>query len=215
MPRSHFFVLQRKSVQAGVQNCNGLPSVCGCCQLGDGGCRRESLGELPSTPRFWKCYVDDTFTAFPKTLITSFLDHLNGIEPSITFTVEEERDRQLAFLDVLLCTEDDSTICTSVYCKATHTNQYLFFKSYHLTARKVAVVRTLMTRAENLSSLGVDQTEEEKYVTDALRGNEYPLASSRSTPSPAEGVRKWRLRDQRQPSHYPILGGNLMQSDVS
>ena len=31
-----------------------------------------------------------------------------------------------------------------------------------------------MTRAENLSSLGVERTEEEKHVTDALRGNDYP-----------------------------------------
>ena len=41
-------------------------------------------------------------------------------------------------------------------------------------AHKAAVVRTLMTRAENLSSLGVERTEEEKHVTDALRGNDYP-----------------------------------------
>ena len=40
-------------------------------------------------------------------------------------------------------------------------------------AHKVAVVRTLMTRAENLSSSGVLWTEEEKHVTDALRGNDY------------------------------------------
>ena len=132
----------------------------------------RALKSFPS-PRFWKCYVDDTFTALPKTLITPFLDHLNGIEPSIKFTVEEERDRQLALLDVLLCREDDSTISTSVYHKATHTNQYLSFRSRHPTAHKVAVVRTLMTRAENLSSLGVEQTEE-KRVTNALRGNDYP-----------------------------------------
>ena len=31
-----------------------------------------------------------------------------------------------------------------------------------------------MTRAENLSSSGVEWTEEEKRVTDALRGNDYP-----------------------------------------
>ena len=41
-------------------------------------------------------------------------------------------------------------------------------------AHKAAVVRTLMTRAENLSSLGVDRTEEEKRVTDALGDNDYP-----------------------------------------
>ena len=113
-------------------------------------------------PRFWKHYADDTFTSLPKTLITPFMDHLNGIEPSIKFTVEEEMDGQPAFLD-------ESIISTSVYRKATHTNLYLSFRSHHPTAHKVAVVRTVMTRAENLSSLGVEWTEEEKRVTDALR----------------------------------------------
>ena len=31
-----------------------------------------------------------------------------------------------------------------------------------------------MTRAENLSSSGAEQTKEEKHVIDALRGNHYP-----------------------------------------
>ena len=43
-----------------------------------------------------------------------------GIEPSIKFTVEEERVGQLAFLDVLL-RRDESKISTFVYRKATHT----------------------------------------------------------------------------------------------
>ena len=128
----------------------------------------RALESFPSPPRFWKRYVDDTFTALSKTLITPFLDLLNGIEPSIKFTVAEERDGKLAFLDVLLRREDDSTISTSVYRKATHTNQYLSFKSHHPMAHKVAVVRTLMTRVEDLSSSGVERTEEEKHITDAV-----------------------------------------------
>ena len=40
-------------------------------------------------------------------------------------------------------------------------------------AHKVAVVKTLMIRADNLSSSGAEQTEEEKQVTDALIGNGY------------------------------------------
>ena len=118
-----------------------------------------ALENFPSPPRFWKRYVDNTFTALPRTLITPFLDH---IEPSIKFTVREERDGQLAFLNVLLCREDDSTISTSVYCKPpTPTMQHLSFRSHHPMAHKVAVVRTLMTRAENLPSSGMERTEEE------------------------------------------------------
>ena len=75
---------------------------------------------------------------------------------------------------MLLHREDGCTISTSAHCKATYTNQYLSFRLHHLMAYKKAVVRTLMTRADNLSFSGVERTEEEKHVTDALRGNDYP-----------------------------------------
>ena len=93
----------------------------------------RDLESFHSPPCFWKRYVDDTITALPRNLIAPFLDHLNGIEPSTRFAKEEESDGHLAFLDVLLCREDDSTISTSVYRMATHTNQYLSFRSHHPT----------------------------------------------------------------------------------
>ena len=120
------------------------------------------MESFPSPARVWRCHVDDIFTALPKTLITPFLDHLNGIEPSIKFTVEEKRDGQPAFLDVLLRREDDSTISTSVYCKASHSNQYLSFRSNHPMAHKVVVVRSSDDQRRELVFLGcgVDRRRE-------------------------------------------------------
>ena len=57
---------------------------------------------------------------------------------------------------------------------ATHTDQYLCFHSHHPAAHKQAVVRTLMCRAEALSSSGVSCAQEEKLVSQALQGNGYP-----------------------------------------
>ena len=77
----------------------------------------------------------------------------------------EPQWKEWPILDVQLCREDDGTMSTAVNRKPTHTNQYLsYYKSHHPTAHKAAVVRTLMTRAEQLSSLGVEQAEEEKHV---------------------------------------------------
>ena len=73
------------------------------------------------------------------------------------FTVEEEWDGRLAFLDVQLSGSDDGTGNTSVCRKATHTDQYLVFESHHPVAHKVAVVKTLMSPAEALSSSGVER----------------------------------------------------------
>ena len=52
--------------------------------------------------KYWKRYVDDTCAAFPASSVQQFLDHLNGVEPSIQCAVELESDGKLPFMDVLL-----------------------------------------------------------------------------------------------------------------
>ena len=115
--------------------------------------------------------MDDTCTALPQDLVEPFHAHLNSIDPNIQFTVESESEGRLPFLDVLLTREEDGSISTSVFRKATHTDQYLAFESHHPTAHKKAVVRTLMCRAETLSSSGVSRAQEEVRVQHSLRKN--------------------------------------------
>ena len=69
--------------------------------------------------------------------------------------------------------EEEGSISTSVHRKTTHTDQYLCFQSHHPASHKRAVVRTLMCRAEALSSSGVSRSQEEKNVTQALQRNGY------------------------------------------
>ena len=125
---------------------------------------QQALSIFHSPPQFWRRYVNDTCTALPLDLVDSFHKHLNSIDPCIQFTMEESNG-QLPFLDILLSREEDGSICTSVHCKATHTDQYLCFQSHHPASHKRAVVRTLMCRAEALSSSGVSRSQEEKHVT--------------------------------------------------
>ena len=134
--------------------------------------RTLSTFHFPS--RFWKRYVDDTCTALHPDLIEPFHSHLNSIELCVQFTVEKESDGRLAFPDIQLVRGVDGTVTTSVYRKAAHTNQYLSFDSHHPVSHKVAVVRTLMTRADALSSSGVERAQEEKVVATALKENGYP-----------------------------------------
>ena len=123
-----------------------------------------AMSSFHTPPRFWRGYVDNTCAALPRDLVEPFHELLNSINANIQFTVERESGGQLPFLDVLLTREEDGTISTSVYRKATHTDQYLAFDSQHPTVHKRAVVRSLMCRAETLSSSGVSQTQEEKRV---------------------------------------------------
>ena len=160
---------------------------------------QRALATFHSPPRFWKRYVDDTFTVLPCNRVQEFLSHLNSIEACIQFTFEKEtEDGKLPFLDVCLCRGSDRSITTAVYRKPTHTNQYLPFDSHHPAAHKASVVRTLMSKASDLSSNGVVRVAEEERVVDALKQNGYPLrfiqkhSHCRNLPRPVED-------DQRPP----------------
>ena len=133
-----------------------------------------ALSSYPSPPRFWKRYVDDTCTVLPKGSVSDFHQHLNGMNKHIQFTVEEETDGNLPFLDVLLIHNKDGSIDTSVYRKKTHTDRYLDFSSHHPLVHKKSVVSTLLKRTKDLSSVARCQMEEETHVRQTLKGNGYP-----------------------------------------
>ena len=59
-----------------------------------------NVGSPNPPPCFWKRYVDETCATLPLDQIQPFLDHLNCIEPCVQFTVKEESDGRLVFLDV-------------------------------------------------------------------------------------------------------------------
>ena len=168
---------------------------------------QQALSTYHSPPQFWRRYVDDTRTALPLDLVDSFHKHLNSIDPCIQFMMEKESDRQLPFLDILLCREEDGSISTSVHRKATHMDQYLCFQSHHLASHKRAVVRTLKCRAEALSSSGVSRSQEEKHVTQALQRNRYPKSfiQKHTCPQPDRGSPC--DRDVRASLTLPYFGG--------
>ena len=52
-----------------------------------------ALLSLPIKPRLWKWYVDDTCFILKKGIAEELLDHLNSIRPTITFTVELDKEK--------------------------------------------------------------------------------------------------------------------------
>ena len=133
-----------------------------------------ALSSYPSPPWFWKRYVDDTCTALPKGSVSDFHQHLNGMNKHIQFTVEEETDGSLPFLDVLLTHNKDGLIDTSVYRKKTHTSRYVDFLLHYPLVHKKSVVSALVKRTNDLFSDARCQMEEETYVRHTLKGNAYP-----------------------------------------
>ncbi len=136
---------------------------------------QEALSTFHTPPRILRRYVR-RWHVHSTPLQTGWLPPWPSKQywPLHTVLDREESDGQLPFLDILLNREEDGSISTSVYRKATHTDHYGCFHSHHPAAHKWAVVRTPMCRAETLSSSGVSRGQEEKLVSQALQGNGYP-----------------------------------------
>lgn len=98
---------------------------------------------------FWKRYVDDVFAIIEgdDTRGEEIRKKLNSRHPEIQFTNETEKNKQLAFLDILIIKYQDGNIETKVHRKGTHTNRYLNFNSFHHRSHKISVMDSLAHRA--------------------------------------------------------------------
>ena len=91
-------------------------------------------------------FVDDVYSILKRTHLENVFHHINNLHQNIKFTMEEESNRELAFLDTLL-KRNNGEISVLVYRKPTHTNQYLHCSSHHQTSCKESVVSSLFSRA--------------------------------------------------------------------
>nr|VZI01584.1 unnamed protein product [Spirometra erinaceieuropaei] len=136
--------------------------------------RLESLVFQHHRPKFWARYVDDTFVVIERDQVLTFQEHLNAVFPDIQFTIEEEENNQLAFLDVLVCRKDCGELKTKVFRKATNTMQVLNFNSNHPISHKRSCVRTLYRRVETHCSEPEDKIAELQYLRRVFKANGYP-----------------------------------------
>nr|VZI04337.1 unnamed protein product [Spirometra erinaceieuropaei] len=136
--------------------------------------RLESLVFQHHRPKFWARYVDDTFVVIERDQVLTFQEHLNAVFPDIQFTMEEEENNQLAFLDVLVCRKDCGGLKTKVFRKATNTMQVLNFNSNHPISHKRSCVRTLYRRVETHCSEPEDKIAELQYLRRVFKTNGYP-----------------------------------------
>ena len=94
----------------------------------------KALESSPQKPRIWLRYVDDTFVVWShgNETLQKFQQHLNKQHPNIVFTMEEELDAQIPFLDVMVNRSRNKTQArTSVYRKPPHTDRHTNYNSNH------------------------------------------------------------------------------------
>ena len=97
--------------------------------------------DLPNFPDFWKRYVDDILAILDseKCDLHEFLDVINKRFPTIKFTVEEEKDNSLPFLDLLIIRNGEN-IEFDIYRKSTNTNQFIPASSNHHESHKMSAL---------------------------------------------------------------------------
>ncbi|BHF81680.1 hypothetical protein SprV_0802481300 [Sparganum proliferum] len=135
----------------------------------------ESLVFQHHRPKFWARYMDDSFVVLDGDQLLTFEEHLNAVHPGIQFTMEEEENNQLAFLDVPICRKYCARLKTKLFRKATNRMQVMYFKSNSQISHKLSYVRTLYRRAETHCIKSEDIIVELQYLPRVFKVNVYPL----------------------------------------
>ncbi len=124
-------------------------------------------------PQVFKRYVDDTFVMGRPKSLDQFFQVLNEVHPDIKWTMEEEKDGKLPFLDVCVYRKEDGTISTGVHVKETDTNSYIHYNSYHWESQKIGIISGAK-RTKRLSSNESLLRQELDRIRQAFLDDGYP-----------------------------------------
>ena len=99
-----------------------------------------------------RLYVDDIICLFNcKSDADKLFEFLNRQHPIIKFTLEEQGNKQISFLDVLIANNGDQ-FCTSVFRKEPAIGLFTNYLGFTPFSYKVGLVRTLLHHAFMISS---------------------------------------------------------------
>ena len=156
----------------------------------------DHLRRLVGRNVVWYRYVDDVLAVLPvRTDVQDLLQRLNTVHPTIKFTVEEERDDQLPFLDTIIHRRSDNPLF-SVYRKPTNKDDFIHFFSAHNRKTKEGVVIGFFLRALRVCSPGYLE-DEIRHIIDVFQRLQYPRGMLLQLRRKAENIRS-RPREDTQ-----------------
>ena len=122
------------------------------------------------------------------------LHHLNNIHPTIKFTMEVEEGGSLPFLNTKVSRREDGKLDITVYCKQTHTDRCLHFRS-HRPTREEGYGEVSLQLHQVPCVAETEPGERGEPPHESLRGNSYPhsficSASAFSPPRKHDGERE-------------------------
>jgi len=125
-------------------------------------------------PQFYRRYLDDTFILFRnREESLSFSEYFNNKHSHIKFTVDEETNQKLAFLDVVVNRESNG-FSTSIFRKATFSGLGTNYFSNISKRYKTSGIHSLIHRAFKISSSYVTFHEEVNFLRNYFKNNYYP-----------------------------------------
>ena len=130
---------------------------------------------------------------FNKNINNSSIQHINTVDESIQFTVEEAKeDGSIPFLDTVIKPEEDGRFTIGVYRKPTHTDLYLPWDSVHDMAAKYSVINTLTHRAHTISSTPELVKQELQHLEKVLGACKYPKWAIHKIFQKHQNKEKWK-----------------------
>ena len=138
--------------------------------------KKNWLGVCPLEyrPLYYRRYVDDILVLLNLAEhLKRFHSCLNSRHLNISFTIENEKDNRMSFLDVNIIREKDK-FTTSVYRKPTFSGIYTHFDSFLPSSNKIGLLHTLLYRCFRICSDWTKFHLELVKLTDVFKNNGYP-----------------------------------------
>ena len=98
-------------------------------------------------------FVDDIICAIPGDMLGATLQTFNTYHAKLQFTMEEETDRAVPFLDTKVVRAEDQRIRLDWYQKTTASGRYLNFHSNHTMRQKINTIIGMKHRMERISDV--------------------------------------------------------------
>ena len=133
-------------------------------------CKAITMALQP--PKVWEQFVDEVYSIFKRTNLEKIFHNINNLHQNIKFSMWEESNGELAFLDTL-SKRNNGEISVLVYRKPTHTDQYLHYSSHHQTSCKQSVVSSLFNRVYSIVTNKDDLRKGNTRIKQVLKKNGY------------------------------------------
>ena len=135
----------------------------------------QYMKNCSSFPLFYRRYVDDTFAIFhDRNEAMKFFDFINELHPNITFTMEEEQNNCISFLDTEIRKKINGCFDICTHHKSTQTNLLMNFDSYVPFMYKIGLIKCLFYRAYKICSSWISIHVEFEFIKKNLKLNGFP-----------------------------------------